>query len=752
MRILVLLLMSMMYSAAAFAQGIPIGFWRAHFAFNNGIYTQEVGNKVFVATQNGFYSVDKPDLGLITYSKSDGFSDVFAHVFDYSQQYNALFIGYRGGKIDLLQNNTIYPIQDLFTRNIEINDFYINGNICYISHSQGVSEYNILRKEFRNNYKDIGQPGCVQIASNSVTILNQQIFVASNLGVQKASLAGNQILGDCNNWENIMPTACNHLVTFRGMVWGTFADNTLKYLDGTNWVTFHTDTDIISSLEVNHGKIILARDRNIIIVDEALNIQTVPSNGQNHVIMDSEGFLWLAKNIYSSIKMNPATMQLSFILPNGPATSDAFRLYNHDKTMWVATGGLNEVGGALFKNSGFFSYTDDYWTSYSDNNVANWMVFKDIMDIETSPRTGNQWIASLDSGLIEFNAEKKEVVKHFNAANSTLRNADPGKSNPAVSGLEFDENWNLWVSNYRAQRQLSVFTKDFKWYSFNIGSRKSVTDVLVDKYNQVWLTSPREGGIYVFNYGKTIENPNDGDQVKDLSTASGNGALPDNNIICITEDKEGQIWIGTNNGVAVFAEPSLLFSEYNFDAAQIWIENGDESGYLLAGQAVTCIAVDGGNRKWFGTRNGAYLTSPDGDEIIAYFTTKNSPLISNDIKDIEVNGATGEVFFATDKGIVSYRSTATEGLTKHGDVYAYPNPVKPGYDGPIAITGLVRDASVKITDITGKLVFETQAEGGQAIWNGKNFNGDKANSGVYMVFSTSADGTETAVTKILIVR
>ncbi|MGZ5283079.1 MAG: type IX secretion system anionic LPS delivery protein PorZ, partial [Bacteroidia bacterium] len=711
----------------------------------------EVGNKVFVATRNGFYSVDKPDLGLITYSKTDGFSDVFAHVFDYSQQYNALFIGYRSGTIDILQNNTIFPIRDLFNDNIEINDFYLNGNICYISHSQGVSEYNINKKEFGDSYKIIGQPGCVQVSSNSVTILNNDIYIASSLGVQKASL-NNPFLANCSAWQNINPTACNQLVTFKGMIWGAFADKVLRYYDGTNWVEFHNAGDNINSLEVNHGKLVMARNNNIIVVDENLNIQTVASNQQNHVILDKEGFLWLAKDQFSCIKMNPSTLQTIFIMPNGPATPDAYRLHNFDKTIWVATGGLNEVGGALYNNSGFFSYTADYWTNYNSNTVSNWITFKDVMDIKTSPRTGNQWIGSLDSGLIEFNAEKKEIVKHFNAGNSSLRNADPAKSNPAVSGLEFDDNWNLWVSNYRAQRQLSVFTKDFKWYSFNIGSRKSVTAVTVDKYNQVWLTLPREGGVYVFNYGKTIENPDDGDQVKDLSTASGNGALPDNNVICITEDLEGQIWVGTNNGVGVFAEPSLVFSEYNFDAQQIWVENGDESGYLLAGQAVTCIAVDGGNRKWFGTRNGAYLTSPDGSEILKYFTTKNSQLISNDIKDIKVNGATGEVFFATDKGIVSYRSTATDGLTKHGDVYAYPNPVKPGYTGPIAITGLVRDASVKITDITGKLVFETTAEGGQAVWNGKNFNGEEANSGVYMVFSTSSDGTETAVTKILIVR
>jgi ligand-binding sensor domain-containing protein len=752
MRRLFLFGLALLFFVSGFSQGIPINFWRSHLSYNNGIYSQEVGNNIFVATQNGFYSIDKFDQSTQTYSKSDGFSDVFASVFEYSPQSNALFIGYRDGNIDILQNNKITNVRDILLDNAEINDFYINGNLCYIAHTHGVSVYNINRKEVKESYIYIlGKPDCKQVSINSVTILNKEIFVSSELGVQKADV-DDTFLGDCNHWQNINLQSCRQLVTFAGKIWGAFDDGVLRYYDGTNWVDFHNDIDAIKSLEVNHNKLVLARDKNIILVDENLAVQTVPSNGQNHVVLDDAGSLWIAKNTYSCIKMNPNSSVLTFILPNGPATSDAYRLHNDGKTIWVATGGLNETGGALYNNSGFFSYTDDTWTNYNASTVSNWFTFKDVMDFATSPQTGNQWIGSLDSGLIEFDTKKHEIVKNYNAANSSLRNPNPLLTNPAVSGLDFDENGNLWVSNYRAQRQLSVRTPDDKWYSFNLGSRKSITSLVVDRYNQVWTILPREGGLYVFNYGKTIEDPFDGDAVKDLSTSSKNGALPDNVVISIAEDKEGQIWIGTNNGVAVFAEPSLLFTYPDFDEQQIWVENGEESGYLLTGQAVTCIAIDGGNRKWFGTRNGAYLTSPDGSQILKYVNSKNSPLISSDIKDIEVNGATGEVFFATDKGIVSYRSTATEGLDKHGDVYAFPNPVKPGYNGPIAITGLVSDALVKITDITGKLVYETQAEGGQAVWNGKNFSGQDANSGVYMVFSTNSEGTETAVTKILIVR
>ncbi|RYD82794.1 MAG: hypothetical protein EOP53_02685 [Sphingobacteriales bacterium] len=736
------------------AQGIPLNTWRTHISYNNGIYVQEVGKAVFVATQNGFYSVNKSDNSVQTYSKSDGFSDIFAKRFAYSQEYDALFIAFAGGGMDILQRNKIRNVRELQLRNFEINDLYINGKTCYISHSTGVSEYNMAKKEFGETYTDfiISGATCKSIPVNSVTVLNNQIFVSTASGVQMAVINDKLLLQDCSNWNNISTLSCGPLATFAGKIWGAFNDGVLRYYDGTNWLAFHTDTDKIISLEVNHDKLILARDQHIVIVNNSLTSQVITSNQQNHAILDEEGFLWLAKGTYSVIRKNVAGNQDQFIMPNGPATAATYKLYNNQNTIWVAPGGLKETGGGLFNNDGFFEYTDDNWTNYNEVTVNNWTSLKDVMDIVTDPQTGNQWIASLESGLAEFDPVNKQILNLYDATNSTLRNIDQSPIKASASGLAFDKNNNLWVSDYRAQKQLSVLTANKEWISFNLGSRKSVTSVVVDDFNQVWVNISREGGLYVLNYGDKVEDPND-DKLKDLNTASGNGALPDNLVTSIAKDLDGQIWIGTNDGVGVFADPGAVFREgSNFDAVKVWVENGDESGYLLSGQAVTAIAIDGGNRKWFGTKNGAYLTSPDGSKVLNFFNTKNSPLISNDIRDIKVNTVTGEVFFATDKGIVSYRSTATGGGDKHGDVYAFPNPVRPGYAGPIAITGLVRDAIVKITDITGKLVFETKAEGGQAVWNGKNFSGQDANSGVYMVFSTNKEGTETAVTKILIVR
>ena len=175
------------------------------------------------------------------------------------------------------------------------------------------------------------------------------------------------------------------------------------------------------------------------------------------------------------------------------------------------------------------------------------------------------------------------------------------------------------------------------------------------------------------------------------------------------------------------------------------------AGYLFQDEEVHTIAVDGANRKWVGTKNGVWLISAEGDKIIYRFTVDNSPLLSNDVKRIAIDPQNGEVFIATANGICSFRSTATEGGETNSNVLVFPNPVPPNYNGTIAIKGLVDNALVKITELNGRLVYQTRALGGQAIWDGKNYKGEKIDSGVYLVIVRNNTGLEKIVTKIVLV-
>jgi hypothetical protein len=174
---------------------------------------------------------------------------------------------------------------------------------------------------------------------------------------------------------------------------------------------------------------------------------------------------------------------------------------------------------------------------------------------------------------------------------------------------------------------------------------------------------------------------------------------------------------------------------------------------LFYDQFIVDIAVDGANRKWVAIADsGVYLVSFNGQETIYHFTKENSPLPSNNINDIEIDGVTGEVFFATDKGLVSFKGTATNASGDLNSVYIYPNPVRPEYNGTVKISNLTNKAVVKITDIEGNLVFETTSEGGTIEWDTTAFGNYKVASGVYMILISAQDGIETTIKKVMIIR
>ena len=363
------------------------------------------------------------------------------------------------------------------------------------------------------------------------------------------------------------------------------------------------------------------------------------------------------------------------------------------------------------------------------------------------------YLGSLGAGIIELN--NGSLTKLWNETNSPLQSRCDAPVHWVGSfGMSFDEEGNLWVTNAYSTSPLVVRKTDGSWQNFfSTSTCPALGSVMVSKNNYKWMIIPRGAGLMVFDNNGTWSTGDDKAlQIILSDTSYGFPSLATTDILCIAEDKDGEIWMGTDKGIAVFFCADQIFSGSGCDAQQIFIEQDGHTQILLETEVVTSIVIDGANRKWIGTQNsGAYLMSEDGTTEVKHFTAENSPLLSNEIRSIAINPKTGEVFFGTSEGIISYRNDATEGLEDFTDVYVFPNPIRPGYEGPIAITGLVENADVKITDISGSLVYHTKALGGQAIWYGKNFNGEKASSGVYMVFCANEDGSKTYIAKILVV-
>jgi ligand-binding sensor domain-containing protein len=273
--------------------------------------------------------------------------------------------------------------------------------------------------------------------------------------------------------------------------------------------------------------------------------------------------------------------------------------------------------------------------------------------------------------------------------------------------------------------------------------------VIVDSTQQVWVVAYNLG-LFLYKYDGTYTQPNNSNAML-LLNLPGRGGLPSIQIISIAEDKNRDIWVGTDKGVYVFYNPeSISPNTTGWDAQPIYIQQDGKTQLLLQTEEVICIAVDGANNKWFGTKSGVYCFSPDGQKQLYHFTTDNSPLFSNTITALRVSPTTGEVFIGTDKGLLSFQNTVIEGFDKFTGVYAYPNPVKPNYDGPILIHGMINGATVKIIDVAGNFVYETTSKGGQAVWDGKNFSGQRVASGVYLVLCSTSDGDKQVMTKILV--
>ncbi len=255
----------------------------------------------------------------------------------------------------------------------------------------------------------------------------------------------------------------------------------------------------------------------------------------------------------------------------------------------------------------------------------------------------------------------------------------------------------------------------------------------------------------VFDEGNLDDDSDD--RTRLMRAQLGAGDLPSDEVLCIEEDLDGEIWVGTDAGIAVFYSPFDALEENFSDARKILVEQDGVFQFLLEGQLVSAIAVDGANRKWLGTVDaGLFLMSEDGTEEIARFTTENSPLLSNNIRDIEIDPKTGEVFIATQEGIVSYISDATAGNGTNECTKVYPNPVRENYSGPISITGLKRDSEVRVTDVRGNLIFKSVSNGGTAIWDGTNTNGARVATGVYFALSSDTEGESTCVSKILVIK
>jgi len=744
--LLILAILQLLFSAVV-AQTLKIGEWQSHFNYTSGEKCEEVNNKIYCATTNGLFYVNKADKSIVKLSKIDGFSDIDIQTMEYAPLNDVLMIAYSSTNIDLLQGNIIYPVNDIYRKSMPgkkiINHIYFHNNKAYISGSYGIVVYDLIKKEVKESYTEIGDNGS-QIEVFSVAINHDSIYAATVEGILAASLKSPNLL-NYKEWGIINSLKCDRITDFQNELFAVLNGYVYQYKSG-QWSKFIDSMQgKCVNMQVSNNIMTIDFEKYIFKVNADLTTDVFNISGSRSSFIDQQNVLWFALNLYGLISVDNGSYW--FYTPNGPFSGNCWNVLVNNNITYVAPGGYSANGTPTYSSDGFYYYSDGVWNNRNFTNDTAISGIFDIIEVAADPLSKDLYLGSYGYGILVYRNGK--IYKKYNASNSSLQGSVDNPEKVNIRCIRFDNKNRLWVSNYGAANPLSVRNTDGTWNSYSLGGsqNRNTTDFVIDEAGRKWILYPYNEGIIVFD-----ETRPDGSQYKKLSKDENNGNLPTDRIHSIALDKKGRIWIGSEEGVAVFYNPENIFSQSGSDANRIWITQNGESGYLLASEIVTTIAVDGSNKKWLGSRNGVWYVNEDGTEIIYHFNAENSPLPSSFIRDIAVNELSGEVFFATDKGLVSFRNTAIEGGTTHGDVYAFPNPVEPGYTGPIAVRGLVYNANVKITDVAGNIVTQLTADGGQAVWDGKDISGNIVKSGVYLVFSSNEDGTETAVTKILIIR
>jgi len=764
-------------SFSMIAQEVGIGQWREHLPYSSTVSVTEGNDRIYCATPYSIFYLDKNDNSINRMTRISGLSDMGIQKIDFSKENNTLVIAYSNTNIDLVKGNFIINMPDIINSNAitpeekTVSSILFIGDKLYLSCGFGVVVIDLKAEEVEDTWY-IGPNGS-HLRVYGLAYNDTSFIAATQNGIYYADI-NDQALAYFGSWtkDSSLPfpdaeynfIEINADKVFVNKYNSAYASDTILYSDGNQWyydeIFSHDNVNAIRSFDdilyITHTYSVKGYDANL---DNVYNLWTYGDQSPvcKEIFVDNDD-KWIADARNGLV--HEMSWGVDFIIPNGPQKAEVFDISAGGSSVWSVPGGRNLSWGNIWEKGYISSFVDEDWKTYSRLDYEAIDTVRDMVSIAVNPNNSNQIFAgSWWRGLLEFS--NNGLVNVYNEQNSSLGfNLIEGSPVIKVGGLDFDENGYLWASNSGAENVLSVRvpdgTKDGKWKSFYLGSftsGKDIGEVTVDGVGQKWLVMRTEKTVAVFNDNGTIDDISD-DQVKKLTSALGNGSIPGNKVYSIASDNDGEVWIGSDAGIAVFYSPENIFSDYNFDAQRILIPRNDGTGLadiLLEFETVTAIAVDGSNKKWIGTdRSGVFYLSDDGLEEIHHFTKENSPLFSNNITSIAINDD-GEVFFGTSKGLISYKGVATPGKKTNTDVYAYPNPVRPGYTGPIAIKGLVGNASVKITNVNGSLIYSTVAEGGQAVWNGNGFGGQRAQSGVYLVFISNDDGSETEVAKILIV-
>lgn len=772
-----LFLFFLIFSLSIFGQTDYSASWEDFYSYNNVKDFVKVDNVIYALSDNGVFTYNTRSQEMNKISSIQGLSGESTSAIYYSTIFKRLVIGYQNGLIEVVDEDGAITISaDIvnFNQNGEksINHISEYNNKLYLSTPFAIVVYDLEKLEFGDTYF-IGNNSS-DVTINETVISNETIYAATTSGIFSAEINSNLLI-DFNLWQQrFMGTDFKGITVFNDHIYAISTTNLFR-IEGMNLVSQSNFSQTIYGMKSSSSNLAITLNTSVKIFDNLMNlVSTIASNNDFeftlHTSFVEENTVYLATKEYGILETaleNPSNF--TEIHPEGPLSNEVFAIDVLDANLWIVYGGYDGTYTPVQNRQGFSHFDGEQWinTPYDPNFPLG-----DLSAISIDPNHENRvYISSfgdtrrintsLTGGLLVV--EDDEIKTFYNQLNSPLEDIVANLADRVtlrISGSAFDNQGNLWVTNIGGTKELKKLSTNLQWSGVDLNPIKTniafgLNEVVVDQNNSIWIGT-RRNGVYVYN--------ETGDRKKALTTDAISGALPDLNVRTVAVDRNNSVWLGTKSGLVVFSNASSIFDEGKQEAFPIIINvNSDGFGdRLLGDQTINSIAIDGGDNKWFGSDSGGVLyTSPNGKTTLKNFNKGNSPLPSNRILKIKVDKNNGKVYFATDKGIVAYNSKVAPFGESLGAVYAYPNPALQNHE-TVTIDGrngthLPKGTNVKIIDVAGNLVYETnvvegeQLQGGKVIWNKKNLAGNNVVSGIYIVLLSNDDASETSITKIAIV-
>lgn len=736
----------------------PIGTWTSYVSHNNPNALVPFNGRFAAVTDGGLYTFDTLGGPMKSYTKVEGMSSESPSLVHFDEETGYLFIGYRDGLIDFTKDpeTGFKYISDIarsqFYTAKTIRAFTSRDHLLYIATDFGIVIYDIDKQETRSAVTKVGTVVTGHPVLDLQIVGDSILAAMGSSGVWRAGLNHPNITSP-DAWTEV--TGRNGLgngygyamAKAGGYTYIGLGDTLWRRFQGTNsWNVAPYPKEQFNYLGGSDGYLYMMYS-NLVRWRDSLGVQGIIFTSSKLVTgyIDSSQVI-LGDTLEGVYRWFPGDSTQS-LLPNGPRNNKVSQLAVGNGTLVVAPEGKAGQSASAETRNGFYTYRKERgWKVYNVGDELNVSdnLYKDFARVYYHPETDRFYLGSWNHGVLEYS--DGDITHQWTPANSNL----PGSNNVGspnslrVSGLVVDRNGVLWACAMLADYNLNALDPvDSTWKNLNVPGLGAI-GIIVDDFNNKWIIN-QDQGLVVYNENGTLNTTAD-DNVRKITANPGQGGLPNNTVFDIAKDQRGHIWVGTLQGIAVIANPGSVFATNFSDASCPVIE-----GFcLLRDQRVTAIAVDGANRKWIGTTNGVYLVNPQGNKLLHHYTVDNSPLYNNEIRDIVIDPETGEIFIGTSKGLLSLMGDATEGKEDSDSLYVFPNPVPVDFDGPIAINGSVKDAEVKITTVSGRLVRALVSTGGQTVWDGKDAAGNSLAPGVYLAMVAAKDGNGGGIAKFIV--